>query len=90
MHALKLVLKVILILAGSVMLAGGGLCAASNVFFAVPNLGRDISIFVVLFGISVAVAAVGWLLLELAGVGWVRKSRNRNKSTPTANDSAEQ
>lgn len=91
MKSLTIVLKIILILIGGLMVVGGGFCAATNVMFAIPNLrSPDLSLFATLFGISAGVAVVGWLLLELAGVGWFFNSRRRSKSTTTGNDATEE
>ena len=65
MRPLKVFVKIVLMVVGALMMLGGGFCAMTNVVFMLPNLSSgDISLFGVLFGISIAVLAAGALLLK--------------------------
>jgi hypothetical protein len=64
------VLKVILIGLGGIMLLGGGICTATNAMFLVsalrgPGEGEGTVLFVVLGGISLAAAALGFSLVKM-------------------------
>lgn len=63
-QAIKMALKVILLLLGSTMLFGGGICVATNIFFA--GTGSFDSIILLLMTISALVAWAGWWLLKRA------------------------
>lgn len=66
---MKMVFKIILIVLGGVMLLGGGVCTATNALFLFNAIGErggagGAALFVVLGGISVAVAALGIFLIK--------------------------
>ena len=74
MRILKIFLKIILIITGSMLLLGGGFCMLTNVYFISP-----LTIFLV--PVMALIAWLGWLLLKWAGV-W-RYFATRNNATPT-------
>ena len=63
-QTINIAIKVILLLLGSTMLFGGGICVATNIFFA--GTGAFDSVILLLLAISVLVAWIGWWLLKRA------------------------
>ena len=67
---MKTVFKVILIGLGGIMLLGGGICTATNTLFffnavGARGAGEGTALFVILGGISAAVAALGIFLIKV-------------------------
>lgn len=84
MDLLKMFLKIMLIFIGGAMLLGGGICVVTNIAFMVPNLPHgEVQLFLVLGGISAAVAAVGWVLIKLSG------KITRSDAAPAGTDHAD-
>lgn len=78
----KMAMKVFLLLIGSVMLFGGGICVATNIFFAIPNLFRqDVWLYLMLMGISGLIAWAGWGAIKLSGITQSLKSGSETKLT---------
>lgn len=81
-RAFKMAMKIFLLLTGSVMLLGGGICVATNVFFAIPNLFRqDVWLYLMLMGISGLIAWAGWGVIKLSGITQPLKSRSEAELT---------
>lgn len=88
-YALKALMKIMLILAGGLMLIGGGLCVVSNAFFAIPNLFRqEVMLYLMLMGVSALIAVIGWWLLKLSGVMKSSKSGQETASITTEDSDA--
>ncbi len=68
MEELKILIKIVAILVGWLLVLGGGICTASNIFFAATIPGGYRGAFGFLLVISLVAAGIGWLLLKSAGV----------------------
>lgn len=83
-RAFMMFIKIFLILIGSVMLLGGGICAATNTILGLQNLSLkgDSSLFLLLFVISVMSALMGCGLIWLSGITKPSKFGKNTESSP--------
>lgn len=76
----KMAIKILLLLIGSVMLFGGGICVATNIFFALQNVFRQgVWLFLMLMSISGLIAWAGWGAIKLSGITQSLKSGNEDE-----------
>ncbi len=66
---MKTVFKVILTALGALMLLGGGICTATNALFLTSEGSGGAALFIVLGGISAAIALGGFFLIKVASAG---------------------
>ena len=77
----KMAMKVFLLLTGSAMLFGGGICVATNIFLALPNLfNQGVWLYLILMSISGLIAWAGWGAIKMSGIGRPIKTIEEEKS----------
>jgi hypothetical protein len=85
----KMAAKIFLLLTGSVMLLGGGICAAMDAFFAIGNGFKSEGMFLlVLMVIACLIAWAGWMAIKLSGIFHSQTSSNEIESA-ASNETAD-
>lgn len=92
-QAFKMAMKIFLLLVGSVMLVGGGICAVTDAYFAVvsvfrPGSGFDNGFLILLTVVALLIAWAGWWAIKFSGFG--QAMRPRAQAKPEANEESEQ
>lgn len=90
-QAFKMAMKIFLLLAGSVMLVGGGICAVTDAYFAVaskfrPGSGFGIGFPILLAAVASLIAWAGWWAIKFSGIG--QSKRSAKEAEPEANGEA--
>ncbi len=91
-QAFKMAMKIFLLLVGSVMLVGGGICAVTDAYFAVvsafrPGGGFGNGFLILLTVVALLIAWAGWWAIKFSGFGQTKRSPKEVE--PEVNEEAE-